>query len=651
MKGQALAAIFAAVSISISLPQGASAQPVTPEMFGALPNVAQAEIAPDGKTVAAVQNGADGMTAVALYDLTGTRAPTAVTVGEGKIRWLQWVNNNYALALVSDSKTFGWGNIATFEIGCWLSVDKNAGKAEYLTGGFGHSCYFGPGDIESTLPAEPDHILVGQWNNGVNLFKVDLRTGHGKVVEDGKYETYDWVVDVDGTPLVRMDYDEQRKEITFFAPKTEGGRFEKLSALPQPRDSDDTAFWAVASAGSATQVHGFQRIGDFLNLVIYDVATGSVRGEGLSAPGYDVSGSITDAVTGSVVGATYTDDMPRTLFIDPDLASVQRALERALQPGAPSITSWSNDRSKFMVRVDYADHPSQFFVFDRAGKRLDMFAASHKSLDGKLLAAKERYDYLSSDGLHIMGYLTVPSGAPKRSMPLVVLPHGGPWARDDMSFEWWSFFYAARGYLVYQPQFRGSDGFGLKFRQAGYREYGKKMQDDITEGVEKLIADGIVDPTRICIVGGSYGGYAALAGATLTPDLYACAVSVNGVANIPANIFQKSGRNSGNDWWNKAVGNRVNDANELRAVSPVYLAGKAKAPILLIHAKDDIVVSPGQSRGMRDALQAARKQVEYVELKGEDHWLSRAETRTEMLARSIEFIDKHIGAGASVASN
>ena len=170
------------------------------------------------------------------------------------------------------------------------------------------------------------------------------------------------------------------------------------------------------------------------------------------------------------------------------------------------------------------------------------------------------------------------------------------------------------------------------------------MQDDITEGVQRLIADGVVDPNRICIVGASYGGYAALAGATLTPDLYACAVSVNGVSDLPAMLGAEAKDSPlAEDYWEVRIGGSRFSPDELDAVSPASIADRAGAPILLIHAKDDVVVPMSQSRRMRDALRRAGKAHEYVELKGEDHWLSTGEMRTEMLARSVEFIDRHIG--------
>jgi dipeptidyl aminopeptidase/acylaminoacyl peptidase len=292
----------------------------------------------------------------------------------------------------------------------------------------------------------------------------------------------------------------------------------------------------------------------------------------------------------------------------------------------------------------YTDHPTQFFLYDQTARSLAMIAPAYAALDGNIVAKKEKFDYVSSDGKNIRGYLTVPAGASEQSAPLIVLPHGGPESRSTQGFDYWSFFYAARGYLVYQPNFRGSDGYGYRFRSAGFGEWGRKMQDDISEGVKKLIADGVADPNRICIVGASYGGYAALAGATLTPDLYACAVSVNGVANLPGMLGQEA-RDSelSEDFWKIRIGDRFRDTASLTDVSPASQAANAKAPIMLIVSKDDIVVPPFQSIQMRDALKKAGKAHEYVELPGEDHWLSTGASRTEMLRRSIEFIDRHIG--------
>ena len=383
---------------------------------------------------------------------------------------------------------------------------------------------------------------------------------------------------------------------------------------------------------------------DKLALVAFNIETG-VFGETLfSHPDHDIDLVRYDPQRARVTGLQYTDDLPRTWHLDEADRGMQARLSKAI-PGAETvIESTSDDGARMIVKAVYSDHPPQWFLFDRNAKTLDLIGSTYPALDGKRIARKEKFDYTAADGVRIPGYLTVPAGATKRAMPLIVLPHGGPEGRDDMAFDWWAFFYAARGYLVYQPNFRGSDGYGYEFRSAGFGEWGRKMQDDVTEGVRKLIADGVVDKDRVCIVGASYGGYAALAGATLTPDLYACAVSVNGVSDLLAMLGEDSrGGGVSLDYWETRIGSRFRDAKQIEAVSPARIAGQAGAPVLLIHGRDDTVVPFSQSTRMRDALNRAGKPVEFVELQGEDHWLSRGETRTAMLAASVAFIDRQIG--------
>ncbi len=228
--------------------------------------------------------------------------------------------------------------------------------------------------------------------------------------------------------------------------------------------------------------------------------------------------------------------------------------------------------------------------------------------------------------------------------PLIVLPHGGPEARDNLEFDWWAAAYASQGYLVYQPNFRGSSGYGNRFLKAGWGEWGRKMQDDITGGVGKLVADGVVDPSRVCIVGASYGGYAALAGATLTPDLYKCAISVNGVSDLVRMLGAEAASNDFSvEYWERRIGSRYRDRAEIDAVSPSLLAKNVRAPILLIHGQDDTVVPYWQSKLMNDALEQSGKPVKFVTLDGEDHWLSSAKTRMRMLEETSKFLKKHLG--------
>jgi dipeptidyl aminopeptidase/acylaminoacyl peptidase len=258
------------------------------------------------------------------------------------------------------------------------------------------------------------------------------------------------------------------------------------------------------------------------------------------------------------------------------------------------------------------------------------------------------YRYRARDGVEIPAYLTRPLDA-KGPTALVVLPHGGPAARDVGGYDWLAHALASRGYAVLQPNFRGSAGFGEKWELAGHGEWGiGVMQNDLTDGVAAVVAAGIADPERVCIVGGSYGGYAALAGAAFTPELYRCAAAIAGVADLREMLSferDKAGPASATvAYWRQAMG--VEDAkspvDHLNAASPAQHAERVRAPVLLIHGRDDTVVPIAQSRAMERALTAAGKSVQLVELDGEDHWLSRPRTRLETLQALDAFLAQHL---------
>jgi dipeptidyl aminopeptidase/acylaminoacyl peptidase len=245
--------------------------------------------------------------------------------------------------------------------------------------------------------------------------------------------------------------------------------------------------------------------------------------------------------------------------------------------------------------------------------------------------------------VQIQGVLTLPPGREAKALPVVVMPHGGPEAHDSLGvFDWWAQAFASRGYAVFQPNFRGSDGYGLDFRDAGFGQWGRKMQSDISDGLAELVREGVVDPKRACIVGASYGGYAALAGVTVQTGLYRCAVSYGGLSDLNYLLNEHSDggddRNAGMRYLHKFLGVTDNDAAALRALSPARLANKADAPILLMHASEDTVVPVNQSREMATRLRQAGKSVEFVEVKGEDHWLSRDASRKAVLAATVAFV-------------
>jgi dipeptidyl aminopeptidase/acylaminoacyl peptidase len=253
-----------------------------------------------------------------------------------------------------------------------------------------------------------------------------------------------------------------------------------------------------------------------------------------------------------------------------------------------------------------------------------------------------RIMYAAADGLQIPAYLTLPSGRPPSKLPLIVFPHGGPAARDTEDFDWWAQAMASQGYAVLQPNYRGSS-LNWSFLSAGFGEWGRKMQTDLSDGVRYLAKEGIIDSTRVCIVGASYGGYAALAGVTLDPGVYRCAVSVAGIADLRrmlqwVDLKETYGAHLGRRFWDRFMGvENYRDLN-LDPISPIKHLDKVNVPVLLIHGRDDTVVPFEQSDIMLSAMKKANKSVELFTMKKEDHWLSRSETRLQMLQSSIGFL-------------
>ena len=643
-----------------------AAQKADPALFGALPAIDAIEISPDGNTVALLQN-ANNETVVVFVDLNDPGAtPKGVPIGDRKARTIEWVDNDYLLLLVSVAQTGAFlTGLETHELARWISISKDQRKLKVLFERDAGYYVPSPGALLAITPDSPGDAVFARWTpdarvsaragvsrlndskrdigQGYSLFNVNVGAGREKLTFAGKAETWDWVVDAEGDAVLRVDYDEDRGERKIHRRRSGSKTFEHVTTLDSEFGTPDAiSFYGLGEAPNevlATTYGGQDKFG----VVGFDIESGQIARTVFRHPKYDVTGVAYDPRKATAARIYYTDDFPRVFHLNPADQKLQDALAAALPGAEPYLTSRSWDETKIIVHAVYPDRPTDIYIFDKTARKLTYFSSTRPALTEDSYGDKSPYDHVSPDGLEINGYLTTPPGAEKRNLPLIVLPHGGPESRDNQAFDWWAHFYAARGYAVYQPNYRGSFGYGLAFREAGYGEWGRKMQDDITNGVKKLIADGIADAERICIVGGSYGGYAALAGATLTPDLYACAVSVNGVTDLMALIGSGADSDMFVDYWEKRIGSRFRDREEVEAVSPAKIAWKARAPIMLIHAKDDTVVPFYQSEVMFNALKGSGRPHEFVELKGEDHWLSNGETRTEMLRRSIDFIDKHIG--------
>jgi len=358
----------------------------------------------------------------------------------------------------------------------------------------------------------------------------------------------------------------------------------------------------------------------------------------------DNQGPIRAAVDGRMIGHyVLAGDEDRYTFFDPADERVWKAITAAYPGERVSLESWSTDRKKIVVLVDSRTEGPAYAVVDLGTRSASWLGAQYQGLKAADIATRDPVRFKAADGLELSGYLTLPKDRPAKNLPLIVHPHGGPASRDTPGFDWWAQGMASRGYAVLQVNFRGSDGLGRKLLEAGYGEWGRKMQTDLSDGVRHLAAQGTIDPKRVCIVGASYGGYAALAGPTLDRGVYRCAVSVNGVTDLRSLVAYSSNRSGATTrrYWNRFMGAEGRNDETLDRLSPLHLASQADAPILLIHGKDDTVVPVEQSRRMAEALAKAGRPHELVIHKGEDHWLSRGDSRLQTLEATMTFIEKH----------
>jgi dipeptidyl aminopeptidase/acylaminoacyl peptidase len=474
------------------------------------------------------------------------------------------------------------------------------------------------------------------------LYAVNAKNDSRRELDNGTQSTRDWVVDDKGEPVFRVEYTD--KNDYFAILRRSEGRWVTVSK--ETTEIPELDLHGLDAAGEL--IIGVRRrdVGR-RGLYVMSGETGAVERPLYVHDSLDVSDVRIDPYTNRVVGAGVVGESP--VWFDTDLAKHQAALDDVFPGESPRIVSWSEDRSRFIVSTDRADHVPAFYFYDAKRSTADQIASSNMALDRAKLAPRTAYHYKARDGVEIPGYLTRPLGA-SGPTPLVVLPHGGPAARDVDGYDWLAHFLASRGYAVLQPNFRGSSGYGEAWEEAGHGEWGiGVMQHDLTDGVAALVSAGIADPKRVCIVGASYGGYAALAGAVFTPELYRCAAAIAGVADLRGMLTFSRGRAGASSptvaYWRLAMG--VDDTGpateRLKAASPAEHAESAKAPVLLIHGRDDTVVPIEQSRIMERALRSAGKDVQLVELEGEDHWLSRASTRLETLRTLDSFLAKHLG--------
>ncbi|MBK7902233.1 MAG: S9 family peptidase [Proteobacteria bacterium] len=613
------------------------------EIFGRLPAMREVRLSPNGKLVAMEEEQA-GVRKVTIFDVDGGKTRHQVAVDEAnRVVSLAWADDETLLLNVSikHSYTCNPNVLCATVLFRTLAVRMDGSPARVLLNNEGARKNVTGSHLLAARTTRPGTVTMSTLDYGVAqghwysaVYEVDARTGKEKVLARGTRYTEDWVVDAAGVPIARSEWVPDFDQFTIVA--RDGDRWREIFRLT---DGSTLSLAGVDITGRNIVALGNN--GTDLSQAWSIPLDGSPASSLVSHPEVEIDVAIYDANRHAVVGVRSTDNND-THWFDPVLATQHKSLQNAFKGLDVHVIDRSVVGRRVLVQVENMSSPPVYQLVDFEQRRADIVAEAYPGLDRAALGTVRYFKYNARDGTPIPAYLTLPPGRAATDLPVVILPHGGPRARDVAEFDWLTQFLATRGYAVLQPQFRGSTGYGKAFEKAGYRQWGGLMQDDVSDGVRHLIATGVANPGRVCIVGMSYGGYAALAGAAFTPDLYACAASVNGISDLPSMIGERKKQfGSGSvEYWKDHVGS-ASEPNTVEK-SPSRSAASFKAPVLLLHGVDDTVVPIQQSRTMERELKAAGKPVTLVSLAGEDHWLSRSATRTRVLQELETFLAQHL---------
>ena len=377
----------------------------------------------------------------------------------------------------------------------------------------------------------------------------------------------------------------------------------------------------------------------------FDFQENEIEGPILQSDIADITGVIRDWRDNAVIGAQWYEERQHVHYFDQDFADLQTQLEGFFPSANVSIESWDENFRKVVINIEGGGTSGAYYLIDRETGDVVLLSRSRPRIPDEAMSPVEIVHYEAQDGLDLFGYLTLPYNREHRNLPAVLLPHGGPQARDYYGYDSWAQFLASRGYAVFQPQFRGSGDFGTEFAERGYTRWGEEMQSDLWDGMQVLVDQGIVDPERVCIFGWSYGGYAAFAGATLTPELYRCAVAGAGVSDILTMMDYERDRGTGDSqlYWARNIGDWRADPEHTRAISPAQQVHNMHIPLMIVHGTDDLIVPYSQAEYMARALDAAGKPYELVAIEDGPHQSYRMTVpQVQVLFENLErFLFEH----------
>lgn len=628
----------------IWLSQSAFSKAPTAESFGALPSIYDAAISPNGKQLSAIIN-VDGSYFVRVLEIADPGAKASlVKLGKGvKPRWVKWANDTQVLVAFWQSEEMRGTQLTTSFI---YTLNTESYKGRILVKPPMGMLRQYNSTVVDWLEDDPQHILMSYSDidqlKSPDLWKVNVKTGHDTLVRRGIRDTQFWTTDHRGEPRVASGQKDN----------TEGTRVMKI------RDANDENWRDVSEypgLTADTRVFGFSSdlnemiIGSYqgketLGLYPYNLITKTLGATLYHNDEYDVSNIILSANGEDIVGAQYIADTEETVLLGGREDFLTHL--RNDYPGYQiDYIDQSQDGDILVVKASGPYDPGYLLMSVKGGEPVNI-GTYYNDLPPDELGVVIPVAYTARDGQKIPAYVTIPPSITTteglKNVPFIVMPHGGPYARDDKRFDYFAQFFATRGYGVLQMNFRGSEGYGKSFSDAGRKNW-VVMQEDVEDGARFLLDKGYADPKRMCIVGWSYGGYAALMGAAKNSDLYSCAVSMAGLTDIPLFISQTRKYQFGRSSAQSFILDGFESRDDIEANSPRKLAEDITIPLFLAHGEDDQRVYFNQYQVMKTALRKSSADVTYLSFKDGDHFLSDQDNRIEFFKGLDKFLLKANG--------
>lgn len=666
IKGVGLQALrslaLASALFGLAGPGVAVAQPSVADFFKpAL--VARPVLSPSGRYVAFALTQGEARTVLAVLDLEAGGPPKPVGYfRDSDVHRIWWVNDE---RLVFDALDRKPRRDAPVWPGLW-AVNRDGSdyrllvRPDYVVN-TGNTRLNNDRTLDwnwrmfATLDDGSSDVVVAQYDFNARdevyqrpLSRLDTRTGiRTPLTEGAPANMVGWVLDGKGVPVLAAGGKDGR-----YALYRRGGAQEPWTLFTEG-DLFVGSEVGVLSVGSQREQYVTISSGGFATLARLEAGAPLSEAKPLiKLEGYDFDGRIVaDSQSRRVLGVQFESDAAGAAWFDEGMKAIQAAVDQALPRTVNSLSCRRCESSARILIVAESDRqPVEYYVYQRATKRISPLFASRPWLRGKPMGERDVQRFAARDGLQIPVLVTRPAGK-TGPQPAVVLVHGGPNVRGThWAWEPWAQFLASRGYVVVEPEFRGSDGYGFAHFKAGWKQWGLGMQDDVADAVDWAVKQGWVDPQRVCIAGHSYGGYAALMGLVRHHDKYQCAVSWAGVTDIDL-LYSIHWSDSSDEWKRYGmpvlVGDQVKDAEQLKATSPVRQADKVRRPVLMAYGTDDMRVPLKHGEAFRDAVQRHNRQVEWVTYADEGHGWLMQETQVDFWTRVEKFLARHIGAGSS----